>query len=156
MYCAMQHALEKDPLFLIYDVARLMRTRADRRARRRGMTRAQWVVLAWLELKPGLSQVELADLVEVEPITVARLIDRLEASGVVERRPDARDRRIRRLFLTDSAAPLLDEIRAYRAEVSETIATGLAPEMIAAMTEALMRIKTNLSRDASEPAKKAV
>ena len=156
MYYAMQHALEKDPLFLIYDVARLMRTRADRRARRRGMTRAQWVVLAWLELKPGLSQVELADLVEVEPITVARLIDRLEASGVVERRADAKDRRIRRLFLTDAAAPLLDEIRAYRAEVMETISPGLSPETLATMTEALMGIKANLSRDSSEPALKAV
>ena len=152
----MQHALEKDPLFLIYDVARLMRTRADRRARRNGATRAQWVVLAWLELKPGLSQVELADFVEVEPITVARLIDRLEASGLVERRPDAHDRRIRRLFLTEAATPFLEEIRDYRAEVMQSISANLEPGVLATMTDALMRIKATLSAEASEPARKAV
>ncbi len=83
----MPHGLEKDPLFLLYDVARLMRTRADQRARRLGMTRAQWVILAWLELEPGLSQNELAALVEVEPITVARLIDRLEAGALSSAAP---------------------------------------------------------------------
>src|SRR6516164_3626607 len=106
----MKTSLEKDILFLLYDVARSMRTRADQRARRHGMTRAQWVILSWLERQSGISQSDLAGLVEVEPITVCRLVDRLEARGLVERRPDAKDRRINRLHLTSKAKPVLDEI----------------------------------------------
>src|ERR1700686_3322275 len=83
-----------DLLFLLHDVARLLRGEADRRASAHGMTRAQWVILFWLERQPGLSQKELAEILEVEPITVGRLVDRLELRGMVERRPDARDRRI--------------------------------------------------------------
>lgn len=146
--------LQSDPLFLIYDVARLMRTRADRQARRRGMTRAQWVILSWLEQKPGMSQIELADLVEVEPITVARLIDRLEATGLVERRPDPKDRRVRRLFLREAATPVLDEIRGYRAEIRALLSGGIAPERLEEMTAALLRMKSNLCEET--PTAKAV
>ena len=89
----------RDLLFLLHDVARLLRVDADKRARLHGMTRAQWGILIWLDRQPGISQKELAELLEVEPITVARLIDRLEARGMVERRPDPRDRRIWRLHL---------------------------------------------------------
>ena len=81
----MQAALDQDFLFLLYDVARTMRTRADQRARARGMTRAQWVILAHLERQPGLTQNELAAIVEVEPITIGRLVDRLEARELVVR-----------------------------------------------------------------------
>ena len=82
---------EADQFSCLYDVARLMRTRADQRARRDGMTRAQWIILVGLERQPGSSQNELAlVLVEVEPITVARLVDRREARGFVERRPTPR------------------------------------------------------------------
>ena len=86
-------------MFLLHDVARLLRVEADKRARQHGMTRAQWAILIWLERQPGISQKELSEILEVEPITVARLIDRLEARGMVERRPDPRDRRIWRLHL---------------------------------------------------------
>ncbi len=79
---------QHDLLFLLHDVARLLRVDADKRARCHGMTRAQWAILIRLERQPGISQKELAELLEVEPITVARLIDRLEARGMVERRPD--------------------------------------------------------------------
>ena len=95
---------QRDLLFLLHDVARLLRVDADKRARAHGMTRAQWGILIWLERQPGISQKELAELLEVEPITVARLIDRLEARGMVERRPDPRDRRIWRLHLLPPAA----------------------------------------------------
>src|SRR5260221_4775931 len=90
---------ERDLLFLLHDVARLLRVDADKRARCHGMTRAQWAILIWLERQPGISQKELSEILEVEPITVARLIDRLEARGMVERRPDPKDRRIWRLHL---------------------------------------------------------
>jgi MarR family transcriptional regulator for hemolysin len=142
------HGLEKDPLFLLYDVARLMRTRADQRARRLGMTRAQWVILAWLELEPGLSQNELAALVEVEPITVARLIDRLEAGGFVERRADPKDRRIRRLHLLPAVAPVLKEIRAYRAELSASITSAVGEERLKQLTSSLVDLKVALIEEA--------
>ena len=93
------HNFQRDLMFLLHDVARLLRVDADKRARAHGMTRAQWGILIWLERQPGLSQKELAEFLEVEPITVARLIDRLEARGMVERRPDPKDRRIWRLHL---------------------------------------------------------
>ena len=76
-----KHPLERDPLVVLSDVARMLRTRADQRARAHGMTRAQWMILARVERQPGLSQNELAALVEVEPITVARLIDRASQAG---------------------------------------------------------------------------
>ena len=93
------HDFQRDLMFLLHDVARLLRVDADKRARAHGMTRAQWGILIWLERQPGLSQKELAEILEVEPITVARLIDRLESRGMVERRPDPKDRRIWRLHL---------------------------------------------------------
>src|SRR6478736_3064122 len=90
----MTESLDRDPVVLLYDVARIMRTKFDQRARARGMTRAQWHILARVERQPGLSQSELAAICEVEPITVARLVDRLEKRGLLERRPDPNDRRI--------------------------------------------------------------
>jgi MarR family transcriptional regulator, transcriptional regulator for hemolysin len=115
-----------DLLFLLHDVARLTRTRFDQRARCWGMTRAQCVILMKLKHKPGLCQTELATLLEVEPITVARLIDRLEANGLVERRPDPSDRRMHRLHLLPAAAPMLEEIARYRADNVARIKADIA------------------------------
>src|SRR5881628_716281 len=81
----MQQIFERDVLIVLHDVARLVRTRFDQRARARGMTRAQWVILKRLSRQPGMSQNELAGICEVEPISIGRLIDRLEARGLVER-----------------------------------------------------------------------
>ena len=110
-------SFQRDLMFLLHDVARLIRVDADKRARAHGMTRAQWGILIWLERQPGLSQKELAEILEVEPITVARLIDRLEARGMVERRPDPKDRRIWRLHLCPPAHPVLREIDRQRAQM---------------------------------------
>src|SRR5215475_8953030 len=126
---SMQAALDQDFLFLLYDVARTMRTRADQRARARGMTRAQWVILARLERQPGLTQNELASIVEVEPITIARLVDRLEARELVVRKADPRDRRVWRLHLTPAAVPILREIAKYRAELHDLITAGMTPSL---------------------------
>src|SRR5580692_7026977 len=106
----MNATLDRDFLILLHDVARILRTHFDQRARASGMTRAQWVILARLSRQPGLSQNEMALICEVEPITVGRLIDRLEARGFVERRADPDDRRIRRLHLLPAAKPLLEDI----------------------------------------------
>jgi MarR family transcriptional regulator, transcriptional regulator for hemolysin len=147
----MTNQVDHELIFLLHDVARRMRTRADQRARKRGMTRAQWVILIWLERQPGLSQNELAALVEVEPITVGRLIDRLEARGLVERCADPKDRRVWRLRLTPAAASVLREIDDYRSELQALITDGIGDAAMQAMTDGLIRMKANLAREASEP-----
>ncbi len=142
-------SFERDSLILLNDVARVMRTRFDQRARTRGMTRAQWVILARLSRQPGLSQNEMAAICEVEPITVGRLIDRLEARGFVERRADPTDRRIRRLHLLPAAQPVLDEISHYREELSEAILSGLDVHKRELLVDALLQIKNNLNAEAA-------
>ena len=144
---------ERDLLFLLHDVARLVRVDADKRARAHGMTRAQWGILIWLDRLPGISQKELAELLEVEPITVARLIDRLEARGMVERRPDPRDRRIWRLHLSEPAHRVLLEINEQRAEMATMVTDGVDEPSQTIVIEALARMKFTLTRD-SHPARR--
>lgn len=133
-----------DLLFLLHDVARLLRHESDKRAAMHGMTRAQWVILFWLERQPGLSQKELSEILEVEPITVARLIDRLEARGMVERRPDAKDRRIWRLHLLPPSAVVLSELHTERAAIHELATMNLPQDTEQAMIEGLKRMKATL------------
>jgi len=142
-----QHC-QRDLLFLLHDVARLLRVDADKRARAHDMTRAQWGILIWLERQPGISQKELAELLEVEPITVARLIDRLETRGMVERRPDPKDRRIWRLHLKPDAYPMLEEIAEQRAEIVGMLTQGIDRASLDATTDALLRMKTTLVHEA--------
>lgn len=142
---------QRDLPFLLHDVARLLRVEADKRARAHGMTRAQWAILIWLERQPGISQKELAELLEVEPITVARLIDRLEARGMVERRPDPRDRRIWRLHLLAAAYPVLREIDCQRADMRRMLVAGLDRETLDATTEALIAMKATLTARRADP-----
>lgn len=145
---AIEPDFQRDLLFLLHDVARLLRVDADKRARAHGMTRAQWAILIWLDRQPGITQKELSELLEVEPITVARLIDRLEARGMVERRPDPRDRRIWRLHLRPPAHEVLHEIADQRSEMTRMVSDGLDEEALETVTEALLRMKTTLIQDA--------
>ena len=138
----------RDLLFLLHDVARLLRVDADKRARLHGMTRSRRAILMWLERQPGISQKELSELLEVEPITVARLIDRLESRGMVERRPDPRDRRIWRLHLLRPARDVLHEIDEQRADMTRLVTVGIDEHSIEIMTEALMRMKATLTQEA--------
>jgi DNA-binding MarR family transcriptional regulator len=131
-------------LFLLHDVARLLRHESDRRAGAHGMTRAQWVTLFWLELRPGLSQKELAELLEVEPITVARLIDRLQARGMVERRSDPHDRRIWRLHLCPPAEPVLALVHETRADIMRMVTRGLDEATLAILKQGLSHMKATL------------
>jgi MarR family transcriptional regulator for hemolysin len=140
------HHHEPDLLMLLNDVGRMLRTEADRRARAHGMTRAQWVMLIRLERQPGLSQKELAELLEVEPITVARLADRLEARNLLERRPDPQDRRIWRLHLLPDAQPVLDELAAQRDELMHLLTAKLDPATVETVTSALFCMRCTLSR----------
>ena len=100
--------------FALHDAARLLRTYADQRARELGTTRAQWAVLSRLQRCEGVKQNELAEALDLAPITLGRLIDKLAAAGLVERRDDAADRRANRLYLTEKAAPTLVEPRRAR------------------------------------------
>ena len=137
--------LEDDFLVLLYDVARQMRTVMDQKARDHESTRAQCIILARLERQPGMSQNELAAIAEVAPITVARLVDRLEEQGLVERCTDPDDRRIWRLRLTPAAAPLLRDIRLYRAEMRTLMTKGISPAALKTMVAGLRKMKANLS-----------
>jgi MarR family transcriptional regulator, transcriptional regulator for hemolysin len=137
----------RDLLFLLHDVARLVRVEADKRARQHGMTRAQWAILIWLERQPGISQKELSEILEVEPITVARLIDRLEARGMVERRPDPRDRRIWRLHLLPPAREVIHEIDEHRADMTRIVTEGVEEKDLETVIEVLLRMKSTLTQD---------
>jgi DNA-binding MarR family transcriptional regulator len=143
--------MKHEMLVELYDVARLMRTRFDRWARTYGMTRAQGIILARLSRQPGMTQNEMAGLCEVEPITVGRLVDRLEARGLLERRLDPSDRRIRRLHLLPASEPILKEIQRYKDEMFREITDGLDEATVEIVTDALLKMKTRLTM---EPAPK--
>lgn len=144
----MPRAVPDDILTLLHELAHLMRIRFDQRARLHDMTRAQWVILFRLDRSPGLTQNELAAIVEVEPITVARLIDRLEAKGLVERRHDPTDRRVWRLHLRPEAEPMLEEIATVRQEMLELLlGETVTPERAAAAEATLRLMKSNLIAD---------
>jgi DNA-binding MarR family transcriptional regulator len=135
---------DQDLAFVLHDLARLMRVRFDQHARTWGMTRAQCVILMKLSCRPGLSQSELAALMEVEPITVGRLIDRLETAGFVERRPDPADRRMHRLHLRDAAAPIIEKIDEYRAAGIARFHDGIPDDDWNMALSVLLRIKEKL------------
>jgi MarR family transcriptional regulator for hemolysin len=117
----------RELLFLISDVGRLLRTYADQKARLHGMTRAQWAVLLRLERREGLKQSELAEALDIQPITLTRLVDRLCASGLIERRADPNDRRAKQLYLTPAARPLIERVIERVEELSQTVLDGIAP-----------------------------
>jgi DNA-binding MarR family transcriptional regulator len=142
-------------LMLLTEAARLVRTRADRRARAHGMTRAQWITLVRLRHQDGMTQRELAEILEVEPISAGRLVDRLAGRGLIERRADPADRRVWRLHLTPAADPVLAEIDATRRSFAAEAMQGLDEAERAAARTALLRVKANLlapEADAGEAA----
>jgi DNA-binding MarR family transcriptional regulator len=137
-------ALDDDLLIMLYDVARHMRTYADAEAQSLGVTRAQLTILARLERQPDLSQSELATIAEVAPMTIARLVDRLEELGLVERHVDPKDRRLWRLRLTPAAAPTVREIKRFRAKIYGALTKGIDPAVLDAMAVGLRQMKDNV------------
>ena len=131
--------------FLPHDTARLQRRAFERRARDTGLTRSQWAVLAYVARHEGSNQAALADMLEIEPITLVRLLDKLEAAGLVERRPDPTDRRARRLFLTEATGPLLAQLQVLAAETRETALAGMSEAERQQLTNLLMKVRANLS-----------
>ena len=138
---------DSDLLHVLHEVGRLMRTRFDRYARAFGMTRAQGLILLRLQHQPGVSQNELAVICDVEPITVARLIDRLEANGYVKRCADPNDRRIHRLHLQPAAEPILAEIVRYRERVLRELAEGVDPVAWAGALKVVHQMKDKLTAE---------
>jgi DNA-binding MarR family transcriptional regulator len=141
--------------FLISDVSRLMRRRFDERAREIGVTRTQWRVLKFLQRGEGINQGGLAEMLEVEPITACRMIDRLEEAGLVERRRDPSDRRAWQIFLTDRARPLLDELGLLADALLESALAGITPSDHDVVMATLQRIQNNLGEGGADKAKAA-
>jgi MarR family transcriptional regulator, transcriptional regulator for hemolysin len=132
--------------FILNDVARLLRTYADFKAAQFGITRAQWAVLVRLDRHEGLNQSELAETLDLQPITLTRLLDKLSDSGLIERRPDPEDRRAKRLFLTPAARPLLERLGVLGEETMASALAGVDGMSIEHMVGHLAVVKENLRR----------
>lgn len=136
---------------LIGDTSRLLRRRFDARARRLGVSRAQWQVLFALSRSEGVNQSGLAEALDVETITVGRMVDRLEEARLVERRADPADRRAWRLFLTARAYPILEELREVAAGVMAEALADLTPAEQDSLADLLGRVRARVQRR-EEPA----
>lgn len=147
----MPHTANPDFLFAVFETQRLLRLYADKQAQRHGLTKAQWAVLAKLERTEGLKQTEIADLMDMAPITLTRLIDKLCEQDLIERRSDPNDRRINRLYLTAAARPLMAILATLRGEITRTATNGLAEADLARLVAHLEIVKDNI-RDALQGA----
>ncbi len=136
--------IKREMAFTIMDVARLIKTYADQRARQFGISRAQWAVLIRIDRTEGLKQSELAEILDLQPITLTRLLDRLADNGLIERRADPNDRRANRLYLKPAAKPLLGQLAELSADMMETVLEGLSVASIERMLKELNAVKDNL------------
>lgn len=139
-----QQPIKREFGFTIMDVARLLKTYADQRARQFGISRAQWAVLIRIDRHEGLKQTELADMLDLQPITLTRLLDRLSDNGLIERRADPNDRRANRLYLQPAAKPLLDRLADLGADMMETVLNGVSMTSVERMLKELGAVKDNL------------
>jgi DNA-binding MarR family transcriptional regulator len=135
--------------FEIGETAHALRKAFDRLAVGLGVTRAQWKVLFKLTRTPGLRQVELADLLDLEPITLCRIVDRLEEAGLVARARDPEDRRAWRLHVTAQAQPLVEKLQAVGGKLAEQAFAGIDPKDIETSRQVLARVRENAGRCAT-------
>ncbi len=138
--------------FLLLDAARVLRRRFERESRDIPMTTAQLQIVVRLKHHDGMTQTELASLLDIEPMTLSRHVDRMETAGLVERRACPSDRRARRIYVTDKARALIEPMRARAVAVYEEAQTGLTPEERAALIAGLNTVIANLSADHAEEA----
>jgi len=129
----------------IGETSHAIRRAFDRRAASLGITRAQWRVLAHLDHQPGQRQVDLADRMDIEPITLCRIIDKLEEGALVERRRDPADRRAWQLHLSESAAPLVKKLHDLATEFSDEVFGNLDPAAIEQARTLLGTVRSNLA-----------
>jgi MarR family transcriptional regulator for hemolysin len=148
--------VKREIAFTIMDVARLLKTYADQRARQFGISRAQWAVLIRIGRTEGLKQSELAELLDLQPISLTRLLDRLADNGLIERRADPNDRRANRLYLKAAAKPLLARLTELGGDMMETVLDGLDEKSIERMLKQLVTLKDNLRRAISANAQPEV
>ncbi|WP_166301278.1 MarR family transcriptional regulator [Bradyrhizobium sp. 26S5] len=148
----MRGSVDTDFLFTLGEVFRLIRVYADKEAARYGITRAQWAVLSKVERQEGLKQTELAELLEMQPITLTRLIDKLCDNGWIERRSDDSDRRVNRLYLKKAARPLLGKLAGLRSELTATALEGISPADAHRLLTQLESIKENVRNAIQSPA----
>lgn len=147
--------LEKRLGFVISDVARLFRRNFNRRVSEQyGITQAQWQILFHLTMNEGVKQAQIAYALEMQPISVARLIDRMEVSGWVERRPDPDDRRAFNVFLTDNADGLLEKLFAEGRAMKKIACKGLNDEQLAQLLDGLNILRENLILDTCKSTEK--
>ena len=138
--------------FLLHDVARLLRKRFEQNARGSGLTRSQWQVLAYLAQNEGINQSGLADLLEIEPITLGRIVDKLQVLGLVERRPDPSDRRVWLLHLTPAARPKLTLLHSLGVVTRGEALVGVLSADIEHLLKTLQALKANLIDVCDAPA----
>ena len=137
--------------FLLHDVARLLRGRFEQNARGSGLTRSQWHVLAYLANNEGINQTGLADLLEIEPITLCRIVDKLQALGLVERHPDPSDRRVWLLHLTPAARPKLTQLRGLGDVTRGEALAGVPEADTERLLTTLQALKANLAEACDAP-----
>lgn len=135
--------------FNLHDAARLLRRDYDRRARGMGLSRSRWQILWHLSKHEGTHQAGLAEVLDVAPISLARQLDRLQEEGLIERRLDASDRRCYRLFLTDTARPMLELMRELGTQTRAVALAGFTDDEIEQLVNALARVRANLSDQSS-------
>ena len=133
--------------FVISDVARLIRRNFNRRVQHLGLTQAQWQVLAHLSRNEGIRQIQLADVLDMQPISVARIIDRMAAAGWVERRPDPADRRAVNLYLAPKANPILTQMWQHGAETRQQALQQIPAAQQEQLLQLLLTMRENLSQD---------
>ena len=137
--------------FLLHDVARLLKKRFGQNSRRSGLTRSQWQVLTYLAQNEGINQARLAELIEIEPITLGRIVDRLEAMGLIERHPHPTDRRTWLLHLVEAARPKLEQIRELGDVIHEEALAGVSEDDGQRLLKTLEAMKANLTEACEAP-----
>jgi len=143
--------LKRQLVAQLVESSRLLRNYIDHRAKGRGTTRAQWIVLFRLRAQEGLSQVDLADVLELQPISLVRLLDRLVEHGLLERRHDPRDRRANRLFLTESGRQLVDDLDSLRNSIANDVLQDIPVAAIQTSLQTLAEIKERIKSLAEPP-----
>jgi MarR family transcriptional regulator for hemolysin len=136
--------LKRQLVAQLVESSRLLRNYIDHRAKGRGTTRAQWIVLFRLREQEGLSQVDLAEVLELQPISLVRLLDRLVEHGLLERRHDLRDRRANRLFLTASGRQLVDDLDSLRTSIASDVLRDIPTQAIETTLETLRDVKDRI------------
>ena len=136
--------LKKQLITQLVESSRFLRNYIDHRAKGRGTTRAQWIVLFRLRDQEGLSQVDLADVLELQPISLVRLLDRLVEHGLVERKHDPRDRRANRLFLTPAGRQLADDLDSLRDSIAIDVLQDVPDAAIETSLKTLRDIKERI------------